>query len=71
MLVSGLIATNIDSPLLLITLEAFGSGAVFYVATFEMLPEALDGTRWKIGKYMLCLVGVGLIAILQVFHSDV
>jgi len=71
LLVSGLIATNIESPLLLITLEAFGSGAVFYVATFEMLPEALDGPRWKIGKYGLCLVGVGLIAVLQVFHSDV
>ena len=69
-LISGLIATNINSPKLLIALEAFGSGAIFYVASFEMLPENLRDNNFKITKYCLSLAGVAIIAILQIFHSD-
>ena len=57
------------SSWVLIGLEAIGAGAVFYVASFEMLPDAFQGD-WKITKFILTLFGISIIAILQMGHED-
>ena len=68
-IISGLVTASVHSPWILISLEALGSGAVFYVSCFEMLPEAFQGD-WKILKCIFTIIGVLIIAILQIFHSD-
>ena len=68
-IISGLVTASVHSPWILISLEALGSGAVFYVSCFEMLPEAFQGD-WKILKCIFTIIGVSIIAILQIFHSD-
>jgi len=69
LIISGLVTASVHSPWILMSLEALGYGAVFYVACFELLPEAFQ-VDLKILKCIFNIIGVSIIAILQIFHSD-
>ena len=69
-IISGIVSASVADEWVLIGLESVGAGAVFYVASFEMLPEAFQGESWKMTKYVLTLFGIAIIAILQIFHED-
>ena len=62
------VISKIPEGFLVCNLEALGCGAVFYVAVIEILPDAIKG-GWRNTKYLTVLVGIAIVASIQILHS--